>query len=121
MDLWCSEIAASPEAHGVEGYRFNDGKVSPGGVFIGGRMHLSGAEVDGKHGRWYSLEWHKQPGKSRLVQVTCPDETRESVAELLQFATCICRVPGAKAALSGWALLGLRCADCKPGFNKLHS
>lgn len=54
----------------MEEYRFNDGKVSPGGVFIGGRMHKTGAEVDGKHGRWYRLEWHKENGKSRLVQVS---------------------------------------------------
>ena len=65
----CSEIAHSPEEHGVEEYRFNDGKISPGGVFIGGRMHKTGAEVDGKHSHWYRLEWHKEQGKSRLVQV----------------------------------------------------
>lgn len=53
----------------MEEYRFNDGKISPGGVFIGGRMHKTGAQVDGKHGRWYRLEWHREEGKSRLVQV----------------------------------------------------
>ena len=69
MFFICSEIARAPEEHGVEEYRFNDGKISPGGVFIGGRMHKTGAEVDGKHSHWYKLQWHKEPGKSRLVQV----------------------------------------------------
>ena len=54
----------------MEDYRFNDGKISPEGVFIGGRMHKTGAQVDGKHGRWYRLEWHRAEGKSRLVQVS---------------------------------------------------
>ena len=53
----------------MEDFRFNDGKISPGGVFIGGRMHLSGAELDGKHSHWYRLEWLRDQGKSRLVQV----------------------------------------------------
>ena len=70
LDLfWCREIASTPEEHGTEEYRFNDGKVSPGGVYLGGRMHKTGAEVDGKHGHWYKLEWHREDGKSRLVQV----------------------------------------------------
>ena len=69
MLCWCSEIASIPEEHGTEDYRFNDGKVSPGGVFIGGRMHSTGDTPDGKHGRWYRLEWHKREGKSRFVEV----------------------------------------------------
>ena len=67
---YCSKIAESPEEHGVEEYRFNDGKISPGGVFIGGRMHKTSATAEGKHGRWYKLEWRKEAGKSRLVQVS---------------------------------------------------
>ena len=58
-----------PEEHGVEDYRFNDGKISPAGVFIGGRMHSTGAQLDGKHSHWYRLEWHKEQKNSRLVQV----------------------------------------------------
>lgn len=58
-----------PEEHGVKDYRFNDGKISPAGVFIGGRMHSTGAELDGKHSHWYRLEWHKEQKNSRLVQV----------------------------------------------------
>lgn len=65
----------------MEEYRFNDGKISPGGVFIGGRMHKTGAEVDGKHGRWYRLEWHKEVGKSRLVQVS-------SCSQIESHSTC---------------------------------
>jgi sugar lactone lactonase YvrE len=58
-----------PEEHGVEDYRFNDGKISPAGVFIGGRMHSTGAQLDGRHSHWYRLEWHKEQKKSCLVQV----------------------------------------------------
>ncbi len=58
-----------PEEHGVEDYRFNDGKISPAGVFIGGRMHSTGDKLDGKHSHWYRLEWHKEQKNSRLVQV----------------------------------------------------
>lgn len=53
----------------MEEWRFNDGKVSPGGVFIAGRMHSSGAETDGQHGHWYRLEWSKEQGKSKFVLV----------------------------------------------------
>ena len=72
----------------MEEYRFNDGKISPGGVFIGGRMHKTGAQVDGKHGRWYRLEWHQEEGKSRLVQVfstklTCATHAPSSVTVAL--------------------------------------
>lgn len=39
-------IATVPEHHGAhpppEGFRFNDGKASPGGVFLVGRMHMKG-------------------------------------------------------------------------------
>ncbi|KAL3150792.1 hypothetical protein ABBQ32_000558 [Trebouxia sp. C0010 RCD-2024] len=66
------EIATTPEEHGVEGYRFNDGKISPGGVFIGGRMHKSGAEVTGKHSHWYRLDWQREGGKSRLLPLLGP-------------------------------------------------
>lgn len=67
---WHSEIASVPEEHGVEEYRFNDGKISPAGVFIGGRMHSTGDRLDGKHSHWYRLEWHKEQKNSRLVQVS---------------------------------------------------
>lgn len=44
-------IATVPEEHGVEQMRFNDGKASPGGAFIVGRMHMQFAE--GVPGRLY--------------------------------------------------------------------
>lgn len=68
-----SEIASVPEEHGIEGYRFNDGKISPAGVFIGGRMHSTGDKLDGQHSHWYRLEWHNEMTKSRLVQLLGPD------------------------------------------------
>jgi len=80
---WCSEIASVPEEHGVEDYRFNDGKISPAGVFIGGRMHSTGAELDGKHSHWYRLEWHKEQKKSRLVQVS---------SRLMQLCVCCSQI-----------------------------
>ena len=40
-----------PEDHGVESMRFNDGKGSPGGAFIVGRMHSSWR--NGEPGRLY--------------------------------------------------------------------
>ena len=40
-----------PEDHGVDGMRFNDGKGSPGGAFIVGRMHASWR--NGEQGRLY--------------------------------------------------------------------
>jgi len=48
-------IATVPEDHGAqpppEGLRFNDGKASPGGVLIVGRMHMNFSE--GAPGRLY--------------------------------------------------------------------
>lgn len=40
-----------PEDHGVESMRFNDGKASPGGKVIIGRMHAKWR--DGNPGRLY--------------------------------------------------------------------
>ena len=40
-----------PEDHGVDSMRFNDGKGSPGGAFIVGRMHASWR--NGEPGRLY--------------------------------------------------------------------
>lgn len=72
----------------MQDYRFNDGKISPGGVFIGGRMHKTGAQVDGKHGRWYRLEWHREEGKSRLVQVSAPNQTKMHYTCMLNCDSC---------------------------------
>ena len=44
-------IATVPEEHGIENMRFNDGKASPGGMFIVGRMHMGWR--DGNWGRLY--------------------------------------------------------------------
>ena len=44
-------LATVPEAHGVADMRFNDGKGSPGGNLIVGRMHSSWRK--GHPGRLY--------------------------------------------------------------------
>ena len=50
-------VATVPEEHAWEGppsgMRFNDGKASPGGVFIVGRMHMDWR--NGQPGRLYRL------------------------------------------------------------------
>ena len=46
-----SAIATLPEDHGIDERRFNDGKASPGGVFLVGRMHMQFTE--GVPGRFY--------------------------------------------------------------------
>jgi sugar lactone lactonase YvrE len=55
-------IATVPEEHGVEpppeGMRFNDGKASPGGVLLVGRMHMKFSE--GAPGRLYRLHWDRR-------------------------------------------------------------
>ncbi|GAB4813394.1 hypothetical protein N2152v2_000440 [Parachlorella kessleri] len=51
-----------------EDMRFNDGKVSPQGVLVVGRMHSKWR--DGKAGRLYRLD----PGSSELVEVMGPSE-----------------------------------------------
>jgi hypothetical protein len=44
-------VAQTPDQHGVEGLRFNDGKASPEGVLVVGRMHAKWRE--GYRGRLY--------------------------------------------------------------------
>lgn len=61
-------LATTPEAHGVEGLRFNDGKVSPQGSLLVGRMHTKWRE--GKRGRLYRLD----PGSSEFGEVLSPEE-----------------------------------------------
>ncbi|PSC74213.1 SMP-30 gluconolaconase LRE domain [Micractinium conductrix] len=56
-------LATSPEEHGVEGYRHNDGKATPQGSLLVGRMHSKWR--DGNPGRLYALH----PCSSELVQV----------------------------------------------------
>ena len=48
-----SPLATLPESEGVEGLRFNDGKVSPGGTFVVGRLHARWR--DGMKGAVYAL------------------------------------------------------------------
>lgn len=69
-----------PEEHGIEGWRFNDGKISPGGVFIGGRMHSTGDKLDGEHGHWYRLEWSKEQGKSKFVLVSRHNDVHSALS-----------------------------------------
>ncbi|KAL6784993.1 hypothetical protein ACKKBG_A02000 [Auxenochlorella protothecoides x Auxenochlorella symbiontica] len=61
-------IATTPEEHGTEGFRFNDGKVSPSGTLLIGRM--SNKWRKGERGRQYRLD----PGSSTLVEVMSPEE-----------------------------------------------
>eukprot|EP00884_Botryococcus_braunii_P012423 jgi/Botrbrau1/21181/Bobra.0061s0072.1 len=64
-------VAQTPDAHGVEGLRFNDGKASPAGTLVVGRMHAKWRE--GYRGRLYKLEWYKDRGhKGQLVEVLSP-------------------------------------------------
>lgn len=46
-------IATVPDSHGLDEMRFNDGKASPGGALVVGRMHMRFAE--GEPGRLYRL------------------------------------------------------------------
>ena len=61
-------LASAPEAHGVEGMRFNDGKVSPQGTLVVGRMHA--AWRTRQPGRLYAL----LPGAGELDEVLSPEE-----------------------------------------------
>ena len=61
-------LAETPEAHGVDGMRFNDGKVAPNGAFVLGRMHNAWREP-GNRGRLYSLD----PGASSLREILTPE------------------------------------------------
>jgi hypothetical protein len=57
-------LAEAPAAHGAgEALRFNDGKVSPQGAFILGRMHSDWRK--GERGRLYSLD----PGAAALREL----------------------------------------------------
>eukprot|EP00887_Chlorella_sp_A99_P003203 scaffold9.g3203.t1 len=47
-------LATVPESHGRESMRFNDGKVSPQGTLVVGRMHAKWRE--GQRGRLYRLD-----------------------------------------------------------------
>lgn len=60
--LSAEPLATLPESEGVEGLRFNDGKVSPGGVFVIGRLHSKWR--DGFKGAVYALRKKKQRGES---------------------------------------------------------
>lgn len=70
-----SVLAMTPDDHGIEGRRFNDGKASPAGVFLVGRKHESGEEADGKHGRSYRLHW-PHDGEGSLVEIITEDEVQ---------------------------------------------
>lgn len=61
-------LATTPEEHGVANCRFNDGKVSPQGSLLVGRMHSKWR--DGQRGRLYALH----PGSSQLQEVMAPKE-----------------------------------------------
>lgn len=61
-------LAATPEEHGVANYRFNDGKATPQGSLLVGRMHTKWR--DGNRGRLYALH----PGSSQLQEVLSPEE-----------------------------------------------
>lgn len=64
-------LATTSEEHGIENMRFNDGKVSPGGAFIVGRMHLKWR--DGNRGKLYALRPGKGVEQSQELEVVLPD------------------------------------------------
>ncbi|KAK9833320.1 hypothetical protein WJX81_006117 [Elliptochloris bilobata] len=49
----CASLATTPDSHGIDDMRFNDGKGAPDGALIIGRMHSKWRE--GKPGRLYRL------------------------------------------------------------------
>ena len=55
-------LATLPESEGVEGLRFNDGKVSPRGTFVVGRLHSKWRE--GHKGAVYALKKKKESSSS---------------------------------------------------------
>lgn len=61
-------LATVPESHGRESMRFNDGKVSPQGTLVVGRMHAKWRE--GQRGRLYRLD----PGSAQLAEAMTPEE-----------------------------------------------
>ncbi|PRW33693.1 SMP-30 gluconolaconase LRE domain [Chlorella sorokiniana] len=64
-------LATTPEEHGTDpARRFNDGKVSPQGTLLVGRMHAKWR--DGEHGRLYRLD----PGSRELQEVMAPPEVQ---------------------------------------------
>ncbi|KAK9814657.1 hypothetical protein WJX72_009323 [[Myrmecia] bisecta] len=69
-------IATTPESHGTEGYRFNDGKPSPSGILVGGRKHESSEEPGGKRGRIYKLDWKPDPQQSEWVEIVGTEEVQ---------------------------------------------
>ena len=71
-------LATLPEGEGVEGLRFNDGKASPRGTLVVGRLHSRWR--DGLKGAVYALGKKKGPGSSpsssewELERVLGPEE-----------------------------------------------
>ena len=77
-------IATVPEDHGHhEKRRFNDGKASPGGVFLVGRMHLD--FDDGQPGRFYRCL-----GDSLFSNPILPSSLAESVASTVRLDHSAC-------------------------------
>lgn len=65
-------LAELPESEGVEGLRFNDGKVSPRGVFVVGRLHSKWR--DGFKGSVYALKKNDSSSEWALERVLGPEE-----------------------------------------------
>ncbi|KAK9805523.1 hypothetical protein WJX72_003241 [[Myrmecia] bisecta] len=65
-------VATVPESHGVEEMRFNDGKASPAGVFVVGRMHNKWR--DNNPGRLYAMRLQSIPESSTFQELLTPEE-----------------------------------------------
>ncbi|KAK9841181.1 hypothetical protein WJX74_001465 [Apatococcus lobatus] len=71
-----SDVAITPEEHGADGHRFNDGKPGPAGVCIFGRKHESSETPDGQRGRVYRLDMGPSVIRGKLTEVMTPEETQ---------------------------------------------
>lgn len=69
MYAWCSDVAITPEEHGADGHRFNDGKPGPAGVCIFGRKHESSEGPEGQRGRVYRLDLGPDVTTGTLTEV----------------------------------------------------
>ena len=71
-ELSDAPLATLDEREGVEGLRFNDGKVSPKGAFVIGRLHSKWR--DGEKGAVYCLRKEKSDSSWSLERVLGPEE-----------------------------------------------
>ncbi|KAK9868711.1 hypothetical protein WJX84_008160 [Apatococcus fuscideae] len=63
------DLAITPEEHGADGHRFNDGKPGPAGIGIFGRKHESSESPDGERGRVYRFDLGPGAAAGKLTEV----------------------------------------------------